>query len=402
MKQMVYDYLIIRFGEIAIKGKNKKAFVMKLEDDVRGKLSRFPRLYIKRHFDDIEIQLNGEDADQIIPILQRIFGIQNISSAIKVGNDLDAMHSGARRIAEQEEGVKTFKIAARRKDKRFPVHGSELNRDLGAWLLKHCPHLSVDVHHPDLILRVEVGYHETRIYGHEYKGAGGLPVGASGKVLLMLSGGIDSPVAGYLLAKRGALIEAIHFQSPPYTSDRARQKVIDLSKKLQSFGGSVRLHLVPFTRAQVAIRDAVPEDYRITIMRRLMFRIAEKAAAESGALAIATGESLGQVASQTLESINTINQVTDLPVLRPLITMDKLDIAAIAKQIDTYEISIRPYEDCCTIFLPKAPRTRPDRFHAGRFERSLDMEDLVNEAVRGIETLTFESSESEDAFSGLL
>lgn len=400
MKQVVYDYLVIRFGEIAIKGKNKKAFVMKLEDDVREKLRDFPSLDIKRHFDDIEIQLNGEDAEKIIPILQRIFGIQNISSAIKTGNDLDDLRSGVMRIVEQEEGVKTFKIAARRKDKRFPVHGSELNQDLGAWVLEHCDRLKVDVHHPDLTLRVEVGYHETRIYGHEYKGAGGLPVGASGKVLLMLSGGIDSPVAGYLLAKRGAIIEAVHFQSPPYTSDRARQKVIDLCKKLQSFTGKIRLHLVPFTKAQVAIRDAVPEDYRITIMRRLMFRIAEKAAARNGALAIASGESLGQVASQTLESMNTINQVTDLPVLRPLVTMDKLDIAGIAKQIDTYEISIRPYEDCCTIFLPKAPKTHPDRFHADRFERSLNVENLVDEAVLGIETLTFENSE--DAFSSLL
>ncbi|RYL93771.1 tRNA 4-thiouridine(8) synthase ThiI [Sporolactobacillus sp. THM7-4] len=399
---MIYDYLVIRFGEIAIKGKNKKTFVIKLEKDVREKLSRFTRLEIKRHYDDIEIKLNGEDGQAVIKILQSVFGIQNISSAIKAGKDLDSIREGILRIVSEETEAKTFKIAARRKDKRFPIHGSELNRELGAWVLTHCDRLSVDVHHPDLMLRVEVGVHETRIYGHEYRGAGGLPVGTSGKLLLMLSGGIDSPVAGYLMAKRGAVIEAIHFQSPPYTSDRAKQKVIDLTKKLQSFGGKINLHLVPFTNAQLAIRDQVPEDYRVTMMRRLMFRIAEKVAAKTGALAIATGESLGQVASQTLESMNTINQVTNLPILRPLIAMDKLDISRIAKQIDTYDISIRPYEDCCTIFLPKAPRTRPDRKHAAHFESFLDSDALVDEAVQGVETLTIDGRENEDAFSSLL
>lgn len=402
MKDVIYDFLIIRFGEIALKGKNKKRFVLRLEDDVRDKLSRFPKADIKRHFDDIEIQLNGEDAGRILPILQKIFGIQNISSAIKVDNNLEAMKKGVLRIANEETSARTFKIAARRKDKRFPIHGSELNQELGSFVLKNCDRMTVDVHHPDLTLRVEVGYHETRIYGHEYEGAGGLPVGTSGKVLLLLSGGIDSPVAGYLLARRGASIEAIYFQSPPYTSDRAKQKVIDLSKKIQSFGGTFRLHLVPFTHAQIAIRDTVPEDYRITIMRRMMFRIAEKAADRFGCLALSTGESLGQVASQTLESMNTINQVTALPVLRPLIAMDKIDIARIAKQIDTYDISIRPYEDCCTLFLPKAPKTRPDRIHAARFEKYLGVDQLVQEAVGGIETLTITQDETEDAFSGLL
>ncbi|MCI1856816.1 MAG: tRNA 4-thiouridine(8) synthase ThiI [Sporolactobacillus sp.] len=398
---MIYDYLVVRFGEIALKGKNKKSFVIKLENDIRHKLSRFSRLEIRRHFDDIEIRLNGDDQDQVLSVLRRIFGIQNISPAIKVENTVDAMCEGALRIVNEENGIRTFKIEARRKNKQFSVHSDELNRRLGASVLKNCPEVRVDVHHPDLTLRVEVGYRETRIYGHEYDGAGGLPVGSSGKVLLLLSGGIDSPVAGYLLARRGATIEAIHFQSPPYTSDRAKQKVVDLSRRLQSFGGTVRLHLVPFTKTQLAIRDAVPEDYRITIMRRMMFRIAEKQAAATGSLALATGESLGQVASQTLESMNTINSVTNLPVLRPLVTMDKLEIARLAKSIDTYDISIRPYEDCCTIFLPRAPRTRPDPIHAGRFERALPVDKLVEDAAHHIETLTFDGSQ-EDIFSNLL
>jgi thiamine biosynthesis protein ThiI len=399
---VIYDYLVVRFGEITLKGKNKKLFVIKLENDVREKLRRFPQLEIKRHFDDLEIKLNGEKSSEVLEVMKKVFGIQNISPAIKVGTDIKEIREGVLRVADQEKDAKTFKIAARRKDKRYPIHGSELNQDLGGDVLKHCDWLSVDVHHPDFIIRVEVGYHEARIYGKEVKGAGGLPVGSSGKVMLLLSGGIDSPVAAYLVAKRGALIEAIHFQSPPYTSDRAKQKVMDLSKKLREFGGKFVLHLVPFTNAQVAIRDAVPEDYRITIMRRLMFRIAEKKAVQRRALALATGESLGQVASQTLESMNTINAVTNLPIIRPLITMDKIDIAQIAKKIDTYEISIRPYEDCCTIFLPKAPRTRPDRIHAERFERNLAVDELVNEAVEGIETIIIDADTNEEELSNLL
>ncbi|MCL1630634.1 tRNA 4-thiouridine(8) synthase ThiI [Sporolactobacillus sp. CPB3-1] len=399
---MIYDYLVIRFGEITLKGKNKKQFVIKLEDDVRDKLRSFPKLEIKRHFDDLEVKLNGENSNDVLAVLKKVFGIQNISPALKVGTGLDAIRTGVLRVAEQEKSARTFKIAARRKDKRYPIHGSELNQELGASVLKQCGWLKVDVHHPDLPIRVEVGYHEARIYGKEVQGAGGLPVGTSGKVMLLLSGGIDSPVAAYLVARRGSIVEAIHFQSPPYTSDRAKQKVIDLSKKLREFGGKFVLHLVPFTKAQVAIRDAVPEDYRITIMRRLMFRIAEKTALKRGALALATGESLGQVASQTLESMNTINAVTDLPILRPLIAMDKIDIARIAKKIDTYDISIRPYEDCCTIFLPKAPRTRPDRAHAERFERNLAVDQLVHEAVEGIETLVIDDDSNEDALLNLL
>lgn len=402
MNSVIYDYLVIRFGEITLKGKNKKDFVVKLENDVRTKLNRFAGLEVKRHFDDLEIRLNGEEAEPVIRVLTRIFGIQNISTAIKVENNLDAIRDGVLRVMHAEKGVKTFKIAARRKNKQFPVHGSELNQELGASVLKNCEDVRVDVHRPDLTIRVEVGYHETRIYGHEYDGAGGLPVGSSGKAMLLLSGGIDSPVAGYLLARRGATVDAIHFQSPPYTSERAKQKVIDLAGKIESFGGTVRIHIVPFTKAQLAIRDKIPEDYRVTIMRRLMFRIAEKEAQRSGALALATGESLGQVASQTMESMNTINQVTNLPILRPLITMDKIEIARLAKKIDTYEISIRPYEDCCTIFLPKAPRTRPDRVHAERFERALDIDALVDEAVRGIVVETASDEKKTDTFDQLL
>lgn len=392
---MIYDYLVVRFGEVAIKGKNKKKFVLKLEDDVREKLAPFSMLSIKRHYDDLEIALNGQEPEPVITVLQRIFGIQSISAAIKSALTMEAIEAGALKIAEGESSAETFKIVARRKDKRFPIGSDELNRRLGGYVLQQVERLRVDVHHPDLKLRIEIGYHDVRIYGREYAGAGGLPVGTSGKVLMLLSGGIDSPVAAYLLAKRGAVIEAIHFQSPPYTSERAKQKVIDLCRKIQSFGGRLRLHIVPFTKAQLAIRDAVPEDYRMTIMRRLMFRIAAREADRFDIRALATGESLGQVASQTIESMNTINAVTDLPVLRPLITMDKLEIAGIAKMIDTYDISIRPYADCCTLFLPKAPRTRPDRRHAARFEQFLPIAELVEDSLAGIELMMFSHAEAE-------
>lgn len=384
----MYDFLVLRFGEIFLKGRNKKAFDLKLEETVRAKLQCFPDVRIKRHFDDIEIRLNGTDDELVKNVLQDIFGIHTISAAIKVNNDLESIKEGVLKIAQGESEARTFKISARRKNKQFPTHADELNHLLGGHVLANTDNLKVDVHHPDLNIRVEVGFHDTRIYGREYRGAGGLPVGTGGKVLLMLSGGIDSPVAGYLMQKRGAVVEAIHFQSPPYTSDRAKQKVIDLASKLQYYGGTIRLHLVPFTDAQIAIRDKMPENYRVTIMRRMMIRIAEKIAGQTGALAIATGESLGQVASQTLESMNTINEVTNLPILRPLISMDKIEIMAIAQKIGTYDISIRPYEDCCTIFLPASPKTRPDREHADRFEAFFDVEKLVDEAVKGVETLT--------------
>lgn len=396
----MYDFLVIRFGEIFLKGRNKKVFALKLEETVRAKLQCFPNVRIKRHFDDIEVRLNGTDDIKVKDVLEDIFGIHTISAAIKVDNDLESIKKGALKIA-QSENPKTFKISARRKNKQFPTNADELNHLLGGYVLANNDDLKVDVHHPDLNIRVEVGFHETRIYGREYRGAGGLPVGTSGKVLLMLSGGIDSPVAGYLMQKRGAVVEAIHFQSPPYTSDRAKQKVIDLAGKLQYYGGTIRLHLVPFTDAQIAIRDKMPENYRVTIMRRMMIRIAEKIAGQTGALAIATGESLGQVASQTLESMNTINEVTNLPILRPLISMDKIEIMAIAQRIGTYDISIRPYEDCCTIFLPASPKTRPDREHADRFETFFDVEKLVDEAVKGVETLTF-GEDDVDAIDDLL
>ncbi|MFC4618280.1 tRNA uracil 4-sulfurtransferase ThiI [Camelliibacillus cellulosilyticus] len=385
---MKYDYLIIRYGEIVLKGKNRKMFYDKLTEQVRERTRSFHGLMVKKHYDHIEIALNGHDDREVTGKLTSVFGIQSIRAAIAVPNDLENMKKGALQVLLGEgEWIKTFKVSARRKNKQFPINSWDLNHAIGAFLLTSTNGIKVDVHHPDLDLKIEVGDHQTRIYGRITKGAGGLPVGTAGKVLLMLSGGIDSPVAGYQMMKRGADIEAIHFHSPPYTNDRAKQKVIDLAEKLKDFGGNIKLHVVPFTETQLAIRDRMPENYRMTIMRRMMLRIAEKMAAENGALAVVTGESLGQVASQTLESMHTINEVTNIPVLRPLVAMDKVEIMAIAQKIDTYEISIRPYEDCCTLFLPRAPKTKPNREHANRFEKNLPIDDLIASALAGTETI---------------
>ena len=385
---MNYETLIIRYGEIALKGKNRKSFYDTLFDRVKEQLKTFETLVIKKRFDHIEVQLHGIDYKLVAQQIEHVFGIQSIRPAIIVDNELSSIQEGALKVVRDiEDQVKTFKISARRKNKNYPLNSKELNHALGSYVLQNTNNITVDVHRPDVNIQVEVLEETTRIYGRAIKGAGGMPVGSAGKVMLMLSGGIDSPVAAYMMMKRGATVEAIHFHSPPYTNDRARQKVIDLASTLRKFGGRMKLHIVPFTNAQIAIRDQMPDNYRMTIMRRMMLRIAERLAVKHGALAIATGESLGQVASQTLESMNTINEVTNYPVLRPLVSMDKVDIIDIAKHIGTYDISIRPYEDCCTLFLPKAPKTKPKREHANRFEQGLAIEPLIEEAIAGVETI---------------
>lgn len=387
MRRMRYDYLILRYGELSLKGKNRKDFTNQLFKNVKQQLKNMD-VQPKKHYDHIEIELNGTDHTEVAHRLRHVFGIQNMRPAVIADSNVEAIQQKALELVQNiGNDVQTFKVAARRKDKSFPSNSMELNHLIGGYILRNTDDLTVNVHQPDLEVQVEVLKNDTRIYGPVIQGPGGLPVGSSGKVLLMLSGGIDSPVAGYLMQKRGADVDAIHFHSPPYTNDRARQKVVDLAEKLQQTGGKVKLHIVPFTETQLAIRDRMPENYRMTIMRRMMMRMAERLTQQNDALAIATGESLGQVASQTLESMNTINEVTNYPVLRPLLSMDKVEIMDIAKDIDTYDISIRPYEDCCTLFLPKAPKTKPDREHAGRFEKNLPIEELLTEALQKVETV---------------
>jgi tRNA uracil 4-sulfurtransferase len=289
-------------------------------------------------------------------------------------------------------------VVSKRANKKFLIGSQELNRRIGGYILAHAKEVKVDVHQPDLYVHVEVRNQHSYVYGNDIAGLGGLPVGSSGRVMLLLSGGIDSPVAGYLALKRGVELHAVHFHSYPFTSDRAKQKVIDLAQILTRFAGKIHLHVVPFTEIQTEINKHCYESYTITIMRRMMLRIAEELANRNGALALVTGESLGQVASQTLESMRTINAVTHMPILRPVIGMDKQEIMAISKQIGTYETSILPYEDCCTIFLPKAPKTKPDILVAERQEAKLDVEKLVIEAVEGTEVIEL-TPDTEDEFS---
>jgi thiamine biosynthesis protein ThiI len=292
-------------------------------------------------------------------------------------------------------------VTAKRADKQFPLDTNELNYQIGSYVLINTKDLTVDVKNPTINLRVEVRSEATYLTCFDYKGAGGLPVGSGGKAMLLLSGGIDSPVAGYLSLKRGVELEIIHFFSPPYTSERAKQKVIDLSRELTAYGGKINLHIVPFTAIQEKIQEQVPENYTMTSTRRMMLKIADELREKHQALALITGESLGQVASQTLESMVAINDVTSTPILRPLITLDKSEIIDISKKIGTHDISIRPFEDCCTIFTPANPKTKPKLDKVTRFESFVDFNELVTEAVNKVETIVV-TKEQQGEFNSLL
>ncbi|WP_339214291.1 tRNA uracil 4-sulfurtransferase ThiI [Ornithinibacillus sp. FSL M8-0202] len=399
---MEFDHILIRYGELALKGKNRKLFVEKLQQNIRHKLMDYPEVKVKRTQGRMFILLNGEDPQPIMEKVKHIFGIHSLSLAIKVENELESIKEAALYALTNAEEVKKFKVTVKRINKGFPVRSQELNQILGGHLLSHTDSYTVDVHNPDVEVKVEIRQEATYITSSVVRGAGGLPVGTSGKTLLLLSGGIDSPVAGYLAMKRGVEIEAIHFHSPPFTSERAKQKVLDLTEKLASFGPSIKIHIVPFTKLQQKIFQETPDGYGMTVMRRMMLRISERVSQKEGILSMTTGENLGQVASQTMTSMNTINEVTNYPIIRPLITMDKDEIIEISKNIDTFDISIRPYEDCCTIFVPKAPKTKPKRDRVNYFESKFDYEELIQEAIDGIEVVRItDKKKAEDAFEGL-
>jgi thiamine biosynthesis protein ThiI len=385
---MKYDHILIRYGEMSTKGKNRKQFTHRLKRNIAKKLKDFPTIRIEEMRDRMYIRLNDAPHEPIMERLKDVFGIQSFSLALKTESDLEKIKEATLAFVKElpYEG-KTFKISARRADKRFPLNSNELNYELGSHILRNTNNLTVDVHHPDFDVRVEVRAEGTYITCADVPGAGGLPVGTSGKAMLMLSGGIDSPVAGYLAMKRGLKIEAVHFFSPPYTSERAKQKVIDLVKRLTTFGGTIRLHIVPFTDLQQEIYKHVPENYSLISTRRAMLRITDEIRKKEQGLAIVTGESLGQVASQTLESMFVINDVTTTPIIRPLVAMDKTEIIDISRRIGTHEISIRPYEDCCTIFTPKAPKTKPKKEKVIQYEQGLPLDDMIAEAVRKTETI---------------
>ena len=382
-----YDYIMVRFGELSTKGKNKKDFIHTLYLNIKHALKDFD-VKVESRFDHIYVYLNGNEYSPIVERLQDVSGIQGLSLVARIDNDIEKIKEASLELIKGEEG-KTFKVKVKRGNKKFPLHSEEITRIVAPVILKNT-NLKVDVHNPDILLNIEVRDEGTYIFSKTFPGAGGYPLGVAGKSMHMLSGGIDSPVAAYLMMKRGVTIECIHFASPPYTQEAVIYKLIDLLGKLNRYQPRIRLHIVPFTKIQEAIYDNAPESYCITLMRRMMYRLASKLARRRNCPVISTGESVGQVASQTLQSMATINEVTSIPVIRPCATMDKLEIIKISKKIDTYEISIRPYEDCCTIFTPKAPKTAPRLEEAKSYEEKFDYESLINEALGNVEVKIIE------------
>lgn len=399
---MKFDHILIRFGEISTKGRNRRKFIDRLKNNIKNVLPEFPNLVYEATRDRLYIHLNNGEHEVIIEKLQHVFGIQSFSLAIKCESDITEIKDRAlKAVKSLYQPNDTFKVSAKRADKTFPLDTNELNYQIGSHVLMNTENLTVDVKNPIINLRIEVRSEATYLTCFDYKGAGGLPVGSSGKAMLLLSGGIDSPVAGLLSLKRGVELEIVHFFSPPYTSERAKQKVIDLTRELAAYGGKIRLHIVPFTAIQEKIQAQVPENYTMTSTRRMMLTIADKVREKQEGLALITGESLGQVASQTLESMMAINDVTNIPILRPLITMDKTEIIDISKRIGTHDISIRPFEDCCTIFTPASPKTKPKLDKVTRFESFVNFEELINDAVDNIETMIITKEEKEE-FKSLL
>lgn len=390
-----YDTVLIRYGELSTKGKNRKDFITRLYHNIKYALREYPDLKYQKTHDRIYIKLTDEDTDAISEKLQKVFGISSFSFTEKVHSDIDAIKDTCLRIAKETD-KKTFKIIAKRHDKSFPMKSDEINRAC-AGIILHNTDLKVDVHAPELAIRIEVHEQDTYITSDKIKGAGGYPAGINGKVLLLLSGGIDSPVAAYQLMKRGLYVEAIHFSSPPYTSEAAKDKVLKLASMVSEYQGSMKVHIINFTDLQLQIYKTAGDPYAITLMRRMMYRLAEMTALNNHCLALGTGESVGQVASQTLESISVINETIKMPVLRPLVCYDKVEIIDLARKIGTYETSILPYEDCCTIFDPKNPVTHPNLEKCEYFESQFDYQTLLKQAIDTEECVTvYEKKEEED------
>lgn len=390
-----YEYVLVRYGELSTKGKNRNDFIKKLKTNMKWALHDYKDLTYDAGRDRTFIQLNGTDPEPVVAILKNVFGISSFSLALKVPSEINTITEAVFEAVKEDKG--TFKMETKRHDKLFAMSSDEINRYIATKILKNTE-MKVDVHHPDHRYIVEVRRDSTYIMTDVVKGAGGYPVGIGGKAMLMLSGGIDSPVAGYLTMKRGVCVEAIHFASQPYTSTMALDKVLRLAGKISQFQGPVRVHVVPFTKLQLAIYEHTDESYAITIMRRMMFRIATGLAEKKGCKALVSGESIGQVASQTLESMSVINDVTKMPVIRPCVCLDKLEIIDIANKIDTYNISIEPFEDCCTIFTPHDPVTKPRLDKCLYFESKFDFEPLVQECIDNVEThvMTFDTKQDEE------
>ena len=377
--------ILIKYGELTTKKANRNLFINILCDNVKAALKNYHVNIIKNR---VRMFIETDDnINEIVDILKDIFGIHSIVVAYKVDTNTDIIKEKVLEVVKEID-FNTFKVDTRRTDKNFNIPSMEFNNIIGGLILKNIPNKKVDVHNPDYTLKIEIRHDYTYIYSKEINGAGGYPVSVAGKGLLMLSGGIDSPVAGYMAMKRGVKLECIYFESPPHTSIQAKNKVKTLVNKLNRYQPSIKLHVINFTNIQEAIYKNIDPTYMITIMRRMMYRISERIMYQNNCHILINGESIGQVASQTLTSMQVINNVSNVPVIRPVSCLDKLEIIEIAKKIDTYETSILPYEDCCTIFLPKHPVINPELRKAIEYENSFDYETLIQEAVKSHEIIT--------------
>ncbi len=382
------NVVVIRYGEIALKGLNKRYFEDKLVSQIHNAISDLGKLRVYKAHSRIYVDIDNHNVNDITERVKKVFGIVSLSVAKRFEVDMDKIREVAlqelKDRMEENSNIKTFKVESKRADKRFPLKSLEISRDVGGYLLENTDNISVDVHNPDIVINVEVR-DKAFVFSNKIKGFGGLPLGTNGKALLLLSGGIDSPVAGWLVGKRGVEIEAIHFHSYPFTSDRAKEKVLDLAKILSIYCGKFKLYSINLLPIQKEINEKCPEQEMTILSRRFMMQIAEKVGVENNCDALITGESIGQVASQTVKSLYVTNASVDMPVFRPLIAMDKVDIMALAEKIGTYETSILPFEDCCTVFLPKHPVTQPKLDRIMKSEDALDVERLIDEAIENME-----------------
>lgn len=386
------NIFIVRCGEVALKGMNKPYFERMLVERIRRMLKKYENTEVKRHEGLIFVRTDKSfPKSEIIGQISKVFGVASISPAVEVETDLEKIGEAAVKVMLElieEKGVKTFKVEAKRADKTFPVTSPEIGRKIGAAVLKGCKVLRVDVHNPDCLLFVDVRREKSYIYEQKISGFGGLPLGTNGKGMVLLSGGIDSPVAAWMMAKRGMMIEAVHFHSYPYTSERAQEKVEELASIVATYCGRFKMHVINLLPIQEQIVQNCPEEETTILVRRFMMRIAEKVAQEKDCMMLITGENLGQVASQTAEALVVTDSSVKMPVMRPLIAMDKVDIMEKAQEIGTFETSIQPYEDCCTVFLPKHPTTKPKLEKIEVSESKLDVEGLIKAAVESKETIT--------------
>lgn len=381
------EIILIKNGEIVLKGLNRSTFEDVLIKNLRHAIKPYGSAVIKKAQSTIYVEPeDGFDLDRALEKVKKVFGIAGFSRALQCEKSMDSIIAeGVPYLKDILSDTRTFKVEAKRADKRFPVKSPEIAAEMGGKLLEAYPHLKVDVKNPQTVVNVEIRDFGAYVHAGQLQGAGGMPTGTSGKAAILISGGIDSPVAAWMMAKRGIELTAVHFASPPYTSMRAEMKVKELLSKVAEYSGAIKLGIVPFTEIQEKISRECPEEYFTLIMRRFMMKIANRLARENGCQALITGESVGQVASQTVYALAVTDAVADMPVFRPCIGMDKEEIVAISRKIDTFDISVQPYEDCCTVFTPKHPRTRPTVEAVEKAESPLDIDELIERAVQGTE-----------------